>query len=281
VTVLIGTSGWQYDSWKGRFYPADVTKARWLEHYGARFATLESNSAFYRLPERRTFEQWAQRTPDDFVVAVKASRYLTHVRRLRDPAEPVRRLVDRLAGLGAKCGPVLLQLPPTLQEDLDALDAAVRAFPPGIRVAVELRHSSWFTDRTRRLLERRSAALCLADRPGLRMPMWATAPWGYVRFHEGRAHPRPCYGRRALATWAERIADLWGRRAEVFCYFNNDPLGCAPHDARVFRPGRRARRPQPHPHAGGRRGARGLSRDRRAPGPPIGPPRTAPTTSGC
>ena len=234
MTVLLGTSGWQYDSWRGRFYPEEVAKARWLEYYAARFATVESNAAFYRLPEYRTFTDWAARTPDDFVVAVKASRYLTHVRRLREPEEPVHRLAERLDGLGEKCGPVLLQLPPTLRIDLDALDATLRAFPAGRRVAVEPRHPSWFVDGIRRLLERRGAALCLADRSGHRSPLWVTAPWGYVRFHEGRATPRPCYGRRALGTWAARLADLWTDAEAVYCYFNNDAQGCAPHDARTL-----------------------------------------------
>ncbi|MGI0151808.1 MAG: DUF72 domain-containing protein, partial [Thermoplasmata archaeon] len=108
--LKIGTSGWQYDHWRATFYPPGVPKARWLEFYGERFATVESNSAFYRLPERSVFAAWAQRTPDDFEVAVKASRYLTHIRRLRDPEEPVIRLTERLEGLGDKCGPVLLQL---------------------------------------------------------------------------------------------------------------------------------------------------------------------------
>jgi uncharacterized protein YecE (DUF72 family) len=234
VTVIIGTSGWQYDSWRGRLYPTEVPKSRWLEYYAARFASVESNSAFYRLPERRTFADWAARTPDDFVVAVKASRYLTHIRRLRQPEQPVRRLVDRLEGLGAKCGPVLLQLPPTLQLDLESLDATLGAFPTAMRLAVEPRHPTWFVPATRQLLERRDAALCLADRPGLRAPRWVTASWGYVRFHQGRASPPPCYGRRALATWAIRIAGQWDADSDVYCYFNNDPGGCAPHDAATF-----------------------------------------------
>ena len=234
MTVLLGTSGWQYDDWRGRFYPSDIPKARWLEHYAERFATVESNAAFYRLPERRTFADWAARTPDDFVVTVKASRYLTHVRRLREPQEPVGRLAERLEGLGEKRGPVLLQLPPTLRQDLEALDATLRAFPRRWRVAVELRHPSWFVDATRRALEKRGAAFCLADRPRWQAPHWVTADWGYVRFHEGRATPHPCYGRRALDTWAERLAGLWANADDVYCYFNNDPGGCAPHDARRF-----------------------------------------------
>lgn len=234
MPVLIGTSGWQYRHWKGTFYPAAVPTSRWLEHYAERFATVESNSAFYRLPERRTFEDWASRTPDDFVVAVKASRYLTHVRRLQEPRQPVRRLVDRLAGLGRKCGPVLLQLPPTLRLDLTSLAATLEAFPDDVEVACEFRHDSWFTDDVRRLLEDHGAAACLADDLGPRTPMWRTAAWGYVRFHQGRATPSPCYGEQALATWADRLAELWSDDDSVYCYFNNDTRGCAVRDAHRF-----------------------------------------------
>jgi len=234
VTVWIGTSGWQYADWRGRFYPAGVATARWLEHYAQGFATVESNNAFYNLPERRVFAAWAQRTPDDFVMAVKVSRYLTHIRRLRDPAEPVARFVDRVAGLGAKLGPVLLQLPPTFRCDAERLAATLEEFPPEFRVAVEFRHASWFVDEIRALLTERRAALCLADRRGPLTPLWRTAPWTYLRFHEGRARPVPCYGRAALASWADRLAAGWGPDAECWVYFNNDHRGCAPRDAARF-----------------------------------------------
>lgn len=234
MPVLIGTSGWQYPHWRRRFYPPGVPTSHWLEYYAGRFATVESNSAFYRLPERRTFEDWAARTPDDFVMAVKASRYLTHVRRLQDPVEPVRRLVERLRGLGDKCGPVLLQLPPNLQADLRVLTATLEAFPEEFLVACEFRHQSWFTDEVRHVLEQHGSALCLVDRLGPRSPMWRTAGWGYVRFHEGRAQPSPCYGHQALDTWAARLADLFSEREAVYCYFNNDSQGCAPRDGHRF-----------------------------------------------
>src|SRR5690242_17699586 len=129
--MLIGTSGWQYRDWRGPFYPQELAQRRWLEHYAGVFGTVEVNNAFYRLPGRATFEAWRERTPEDFVVAVKASRYLTHVRRLRDPREPVERLMDRARGLGGRLGPVLLQLPPTMRVDVDALDATLAAFPAG------------------------------------------------------------------------------------------------------------------------------------------------------
>jgi uncharacterized protein YecE (DUF72 family) len=234
VPVLVGTSGWQYAHWRGRFYPEGLGQARWLEHYADRFATVESNNAFYRLPETSTFEAWAARTPPDFVMAVKASRYLTHVRRLREPEEPVHRLLARARHLGRKLGPVLLQLPPNLQADPEALDRTLRAFPGGVRVAVEPRHGSWFSDEVRDLLSERGAALCLADSPRRRTPLWRTAGWTYLRLHQGTATPPPCYGRRALASWAGRLAELVGPDADAYVYFNNDPAGCAVRDAGVF-----------------------------------------------
>ncbi|HZD75147.1 MAG TPA: DUF72 domain-containing protein [Actinomycetota bacterium] len=234
MPVLVGTSGWQYRDWRGRFYPERLAQARWLEHYAAQFATVESNNAFYRLPEPRTFAAWAARTPEDFVMAVKASRFLTHVKRLRDPEEPVRRFVRHAGSLGAKLGPVLLQLPPSLRADLAALRDTLERFPPGLRVAVEPRHQSWFSEPTRALLAERGVALCLADSPHRTTPLWRTAGWGYVRFHEGTATPRPCYSERALTTWAARLADLWDPDAQVFVYFNNDPGCAAVYDAARF-----------------------------------------------
>lgn len=237
MPVLIGTSGWHYQHWKGGFYPRGVPASRWLAHYAERFDTVELNNAFYRLPEASTFSMWARTLPAGFVVAVKMSRYLTHVKRLRDPKEPVQRFMERARGLGPKLGPVLLQLPPNLQIDLPALDAVLDASPGRVRVAVELRHASWFVPATRELLESRGAALCIADTAGglgFNSPLWRTTDWGYVRFHAGRAHPHPCYGRAALEKWARRLAELWPDHSDVFAYFNNDEHGCAPRDARRF-----------------------------------------------
>ena len=157
MRLHVGTSGWQYDWWRDAFYPKATPKRRWLGHYACRFATVEVNNAFYRLPERTTFERWAAGTPDDFTFALKASRFLTHVKRLADPAEPVARMLDRARGLGQKLGPVLLQLPPQLAIALDRLDDALAQFPADQRVAVEFRHPSWFVDECRAVLEDRRA----------------------------------------------------------------------------------------------------------------------------
>ncbi|MBA3350158.1 MAG: DUF72 domain-containing protein [Actinobacteria bacterium] len=235
MPLYIGTSGWQYRDWKERFYPASMPQAAWLEHYAERFQTVEVNNAFYRLPEPDTFAAWARRTPDDFVVGVKASRYLSHIKRLREPQEPVERFLSHAGHLGAKLGPVLLQLPPTFRCDIALLRETLSCFGRRARVVVEFRHPSWFTDQVRSVLTEHDAALCLADRESRCVtPLWRTATWGYVRWHSGRAEPPPCYGRTALRSWAERIAGLWGPGEDVFAYFNNDPLGCAPRDAGEF-----------------------------------------------
>jgi len=234
--VLVGTSGWQYRDWRGTFYPAGVPQRRWLEHYASRFATVENNGTFYRLPPRETFAGWRDRVGRDFVMTVKASRYLTHVRRLRDPAEPVRRLLDAAAGLGDRLGPVLLQLPPDLRAAPRLLDECLGRFPAGIRVAVEPRHESWQSAEVRDVLAARNATLCWADRAGTAVtPLWRTADWGYLRFHEGDDGPGwPRYRDSTLRAWADRIAATWAEGLDVYVYFNNDQGGAAPRDAAAF-----------------------------------------------
>jgi len=232
MTMRIGTSGFLYDHWRGRLYGAS-DRGRELEAYAASFDTVELNVTFYRMPSSATFRSWAARVPPRFVFAVKASRYLTHVRRLRDPGDAVAYLLERAMELGPHLGPILVQLPPDLPADLDALQATLDAFPPSIQVAVEPRHRSWFTPGLEALLEGRGAALCLADRRGPITPQWQTTSWTYLRFHGGRSTPRSCYDGRALDRWVNRLADL-DARPDGFAYFNNDHHGCALRDAAAF-----------------------------------------------
>jgi len=235
MSVLAGTSGWQYRDWRGAFYPPGTPQRLWLEYYATQFATVENNGTFYRLPPRDTFASWRDRVTDDFVMTVKANRYLTHVRRLRDPAGPVRRLVDAAAGLGDRLGPVLLQLPPDLRADPPLLEECLRQFPPTVRIAVEPRHESWWTDEVKDLLAARNAALCWADRAGAALtPLWRTADWGYLRLHEGEGVPWPRYSQAALSAWADRIAAAWAADRDVYVYFNNDQAAAAPRDAAAF-----------------------------------------------
>jgi len=229
---MTGTSGWQYRDWRGVFYPPGVPQRRWLEHYARHFATVENNGTFYRLPAREVFASWRERVPADFVMTVKASRYLTHVRRLRDPADPVRRLAAAADGLGGRLGPVLLQLPPDLRAEPGLLRECLAQFPPTVRIAVEPRHESWWTDEVRDVLAARDAALCWADRKGAAVtPLWPTASWGYLRLHEGDGAPWPSYSDAALSAWADRIRASWGADDDVYVYFNNDQHCAAPRDA--------------------------------------------------
>ncbi len=231
----MGTSGWLYQHWERRFYPAGPPAVDHLAYYAQCFQAVEVNATFYRLPQAETFADWASRTPNDFVFALKASRYLTHVRRLRDPDEPVRRLMDRASRLGAKIGPILVQLPPDMECNPALLRATLAAFGPGVRVAVEFRNDSWFTGAIEQLLTGAGAALCLADR-GSRMltPGWRTAGWGYIRFHEAAGESWPSYDQGVLEERAGLIAGLWGASADVFAFFNNDAFGCALRDATLF-----------------------------------------------
>jgi uncharacterized protein YecE (DUF72 family) len=234
MPVLIGTSGWQYESWRDKFY-AGVPQRRWYEHTMTWFRTTELNVSFYRLPLRKTFEGWASRSPDDAIVTVKASRYLTHIKRLFEPEEPVKRLMDRATGLGAKLGPILLQLPPDLGCDVPRLAYCLDQFAPGTRVAVEVRNESWWNDDVRRLLEAKRAAWVWVDRGGSPWgPLWRTCDWGYLRLHWGDAEPSPNYHRHTLAAWVQRIAAESADWEDFFVYFNNDGRCAAVDNAITF-----------------------------------------------
>jgi len=233
MAIRVGTSGFIYEHWRRRFYPPSA-RGMELEMYAQTFDTVELNVTFYRMPPSATFRSWAARVPDGFLFAVKASRYLTHVRRLRDPRPSVGLLVERASELGSHLGPILIQLPPDLEIDLKALDETLDAFPAGLRLVVEPRHPSWFTDDLRRSLTDRGVALCLADRRGTITPLWRTADWTYLRFHAGRGTPRSCYEASDLTAWAGRLETAWGRDASGFVFFNNDGNGCTLRDASAF-----------------------------------------------
>jgi uncharacterized protein YecE (DUF72 family) len=232
----IGTSGWQYDDWAdGAFYPTGLARTRWLSHYSSRFPTVEVNSTFYRLPAAATFEKWAASVPGDFVVVPKISRYLSHVKRLQEPAEPVERFVSRARRLGPNLGPSLLQLPPNLAADHDLLRAVLDTWPSDLRLAFEPRHDSWFTEQILELLRTHDVALVLSDRNGAPQgPLVTTASWGYLRLHHGRETARPCYTSRQLTRWFERLEALDLLTRDLYVFFNNDPGACAPRDATRF-----------------------------------------------
>jgi uncharacterized protein YecE (DUF72 family) len=235
MPAYIGTSGWQYRHWRETFYPSGVAQKVWLEFYAERFRIVELNNSFYRLPPPENFARWRERTPADFIVAAKMSRYLTHIKKLKDPEEPIQRFFKHARHLGTKLGPVLIQLPPTLRADIAALDRVLSLWPKDVRVAVEPRHESWFTDELKDVLTQHGAALCLANRHDENFtPWWRTADWTFVRFHEGTGRPHPCYKRSSLKAWADRLAADWTPDEDMYVFFNNDPRACALRDAIVF-----------------------------------------------
>jgi uncharacterized protein YecE (DUF72 family) len=230
--IHIGTSGWQYRDWRGQLYPTDLPQARWLQRYTEVFTTVEVNNSFYRLPPRETFEKWRRETPREFTVVVKASRYLTHLKRLKDAEDGVKLFWDHARGLGSKLGPVLFQLPPRFPADLERLRAFCSWLPREMQVAWEFRDPSWLADDVFRLLDERGYAYVLPDRPGFRGPLIVTGGWSYIRFHQGTRFGSD-YRRDKLRRWAERISELPSR--ETWVFFNNDPGGAAVRDALFLR----------------------------------------------
>jgi uncharacterized protein YecE (DUF72 family) len=221
--VHIGCSGWNYQTWKDEFYEGKPARL-WLQHYARFFDTVEVNNTFYRLPLTTSVARWVEETPPQFLFAVKASRYLTHVRRLTDLGGGIERFYERLDPLvrTPKFGPVLWQLPATFRRDDDRLATALAALPPG-RHCFEFRHASWFVDPVYDLLRRRGAALVIGDRPEVKkfQSLELTTDWTYVRFHYGSRGRRGNYSERELEQWARRFED-WHGEVEVFAYFNND-----------------------------------------------------------
>lgn len=249
----IGTSGWHYPHWRGPVYPEGLPPAEWLAFYARRFKTVEINSSFYRLPDPDTIEAWRNAVPPGFCFAVKASRLITHMKKLMDPAATVPRLLDRVQGLGPALGPILFQLPPRWHCAPERLAAFLAALPLGHRYAFELRDPSWHTPAVYRLLERAGAAFCVYDLAGVVSPVIATAAFAYVRLHGPDGPYQGSYSRSALRTWARRIRQ-WRSLEAVFVYFDNDEAGYAVGNASTLREliqrgedGRNGGRGRPHP----------------------------------
>ena len=236
----IGCSGWNYASWKGGFYPKNVPSRRWLQHYAGVFDTVEANGTFYRLPEAAVFEAWRRDLPKGFVMAVKASRFLTHMKRLRNPQEPLERLISRASALGRHLGPLLYQLPPNLHLDLPRLDAFLAALPrawSGRRLShvMEFRHPSWYVSETFSLLEQRGVSLCLHDKRGSAVSTPFVGPIVYVRFHGTSGDYHGGYPSSTLNRWAHRLAEQSQQRRPVYAYFNNVPDAIATENAQTLR----------------------------------------------
>src|SRR5881227_2068209 len=226
--VRIGCSGWNYKDWRGLVYPKGLPASRWLERYATLFDTVEVNSTFYRLARPDAVARWIKQTPENFIFALKASRYLTHIKRLAGLDQGLKRFYEAVAPLVGhpKLGPILWQLPESFRRDDDRLGDALGRLPAG-RHCFEFRHESWFRPEVYELLRRHRVALVIGDHPERHFQTHElTTDWTFVRFHGGARGYRGNYSKRELEAWADRIED-WRSRVDVYAYFNNDWEGFA------------------------------------------------------
>ncbi len=230
--VYVGTSGWTYDGWRGPFYPRETPKRRWLEWYGTRFSSTEINGSFYRTPSLQAVRAWREQTPEDFIFAWKASKFITHWKRLSEKSDnSIALMATRLKALGSKAGPILFQLPPHFSVNRDRLARFLDMLPQTYSYALEFRDKSWYTDDVLFLLHARNVSLCVSDHRDAPAPWEATASHVYVRGHGPGGDYRDNYGDSALRRWTRRIAD-WSRAGRgVYVYFDNDYKSAAPNDA--------------------------------------------------
>ena len=229
--VHIGTSGWHYKHWKGPFYPADLPASKMLRWYVERFDTVEINNSFYRLPAPTALEGWCRETPSNFCFAVKASRFITHNKKLRDPKQTVKKFMTVIEKLERRLGPILFQLPPSWRVNVERLEEFIAALPPAHRYAFEFRHESWNTPQVYNVLRRHNAGFCIYELAGFQSPLEITADFTYVRLHGPGNKYQGDYSRETLGTWARRIAEWQKNLRHIFLYFDNDQAGFAPKNA--------------------------------------------------
>ena len=235
LQYYIGTSGWYYDHWQHLFYPDKLAKAKWLDFYARHFTTVELNNSFYRLPTEQAFAAWHDSSPAGFTFTVKVSRFITHIKRLKDSQEPVDTFVGRAKILGEKLGPLLYQLPPSMHRNDDRLESFLSILPHGLKHVLEFRHESWLDARVFEIMRRYNVGLCVFDMPYSSCPLVATADFAYIRFHGSTGLYSSCYSNDELVDWARRIAGLPSKVKSVYVYFNNDAEAFAVRNAITLR----------------------------------------------
>jgi uncharacterized protein YecE (DUF72 family) len=244
--IRIGTSGWYYGHWAGPFYPADLPRDKWLEYYAWYFDTVELNNTFYHLPREETFRNWCKQAPAGFLFAVKANRYITHIKRLKDPQEVLDRFFERVRLLKKKLGPILYQLPPSLHKDLNRLESFIELLPKKEIAVFEFRHESWYCEDTYKLLGKFNVGFCIhaVARPswpclhGLEAratPRVVTGDIIYVRFHGTTGRYSGCYSKSMLANWAKWLKDQTKNVRSIYVYFNNDACAYAIYNAKTLK----------------------------------------------
>jgi uncharacterized protein YecE (DUF72 family) len=229
--IHIGTSGWHYPHWRGFFYPEKLKRSDFLSYYAERFHTVEINNSFYRLPARETLAEWRRTVRPGFVFSLKGSRYITHMKKLKDPRGPVHEFLERISTLEGSLGPILFQLPPGWRFDGDRLNGFLGALPGGYRYAMEFRDPSWLREEVYEVMSRHGVAFCMYELAGRRSPKRITADFVYVRLHGPEGAYRGQYATQVLAGWAVSFSAWAGKGMEIFCYFDNDEAGYAAQDA--------------------------------------------------
>ncbi|MCB2427192.1 DUF72 domain-containing protein [Methylophaga pinxianii] len=230
--VLIGTSGWSYSQWKDNFYPAEIKSQDYLKHYASVFDTTEINNSFYHLPSEKSLKKWMEVTPSDFVFAIKASRYITHNKKLKDPEESIDNFFEAIKPIKKKSGPILFQLPPNWHANPKRLELFLKTLPDGYQYTFEFRDKDWLNDEIYQLLKQHNAALCFYDFKGFQSPEVITADFIYIRLHGPEKAYQGSYNGHRLNAYAEKIRQWQQQGFDVYCYFDNDQKGCAPQDAR-------------------------------------------------
>lgn len=230
--VYIGTSGWSYEHWKNNFYPADLKTDRWLNFFADSFVTVEINNTFYRMPSEAAVNNWYKQVPDDFIFSVKASRYISHVKRLNDCHDSLEYLYSKVRLLKEKAGPILVQLPPFFKANKERLMEFASCLDRKMQHVMEFRHESWFTEEIYEVLRENNIALCLTDLKGEQSPEVITADFTYLRLHGPKEEAyQGSYSDEQIKTLKNKI-QRWGREVSVYCYFDNDEKGYAIQDAK-------------------------------------------------
>lgn len=233
--IYVGTSGWNYRHWRGNFYPLGLAQSKWLEHYATFFDSVELNVTFYRLVKKETFQNWRKATPPKFYFAAKGSRFITHIKRLKETKEPLDLFVDNARGLGKKLAVVLWQLPPSFKKDIPRLERFLKLLAKTrLRHSFELRNETWFDRDTCRLFAKYNICLCIANSPGFSFSKVITADFLYLRFHGSKQLYGSNYSDKELKEWA-KFAREYKKDKDIFAFFNNDAQGYAVKNALRFR----------------------------------------------
>ncbi len=235
VKHCVGCSGWHYEHWRGIYYPKELPKSKWLSFYAQQFDTVELNNSFYRVPSEKAFKTWRESTPEDFIFAVKVSRFITHIRRLRNLGSAVENFLLRAAFLKEKLGPVLYQLPPSMKRNDELLQNFLSTLPSKYQHVIEFRHESWIDEAVFDILRRHNVGLCVFDMPGFSCPLVATSDFAYIRFHGSEGLYSSGYSDEELTRWAMRIVGLGQRIEASYIYFNNDAEAFAVENAMTLK----------------------------------------------